>query len=425
MHTHQNSKKLRDYFTLNVVLVVALTLGLLAGWSDIAWINKVAVVISDIVINFLKLLSLPLIFLSVVSTISNMGSLEETRSLGLKVVKYTLLTTILAATVALILFVIIDPVQSSVNAATAATTDAAQGSPNYVTALLKMFPSNLVKTFAENNVMGGVFIAILLGLATLSLPEKEKTTLQNTFHSLFTAVLKIAQWLIRIMPIGVWAFVTLFIQEMKTNDNLNLSNLFLYVSVVVGANFLQGVVILPIILKFKKISPLNTFKGMFTALNVAFFSRSSAASLPIVMKCAEENLNIPRKITSFSLPLCCTINMNGCAAFIITTVLFVSMSNGMTFTPIEMVLWIFIATIAAIGNAGIPMGCYFLASAFLAAMDVPLHILGLILPIYTIIDMIETALNVWSDSCVAVIVDQDVKVAAAAATTAAAAVDYT
>lgn len=411
MHTHSNTKKLRDYFTLNVILVVALTLGLLAGWSDVAWINKVAQVVSEIVINFLKLLSLPLIFLSVVSTISNMGSLEETRSLGLRVVKYTLLTTILAATIALILFVLIDPVQSSaaLSTTTTATADAAQGSPSYLTALLKMFPSNLVKTFSENNVMGGVFIAILLGLATLSLPEKEKGVLQSTFHSLFTAVLKIAQWLIRIMPIGVWAFVTLFIQEMKTNNSMHLSNLFLYISVVVGANIIQGVVILPIILKIKRISPLRTFKGMFTALNVAFFSRSSAASLPIVMKCAEENLNIPRKITSFSLPLCCTINMNGCAAFIITTVLFVSMSNGMTYTPLEMVLWILIATVAAIGNAGIPMGCYFLSSAFLAAMDVPLHILGLILPIYTIIDMIETALNVWSDSCVAVIVNQDVR----------------
>jgi Na+/H+-dicarboxylate symporter len=101
--------------------------------------------------------------------------------------------------------------------------------------------------------------------------------------------------------------------------------------------------------------------------------------------------------------------MNGCAAFILTTVLFVSMSNGMVFSPAEMVGWIFIATIAAVGNAGVPMGCYFLSSAFLAAMNVPLNILGVILPFYTIIDMVETAINVWSDSCVATIVDKDFK----------------
>jgi len=96
--------------------------------------------------------------------------------------------------------------------------------------------------------------------------------------------------------------------------------------------------------------------------------------------------------------------MNACAAFILTTVLFVSMSNGVVYSPLEMIMWIFVATIAAIGNAGVPMGCYFLSSAFLAAMNVPLNILGVILPFYTLIDMLESAINVWSDSCVATVV---------------------
>lgn len=129
----------------------------------------------------------------------------------------------------------------------------------------------------------------------------------------------------------------------------------------------------------------------------------------MAMKCAEEKLGISRKIASFSLPLCTTINMNGCAGFILITVLFVSMSNGISFSMAEMVVWIFIATIAAVGNAGVPMGCYFLASAFLAAMNVPLNILGIILPFYTLIDMVETAINVWSDSCVTAIVHKEVE----------------
>jgi Na+/H+-dicarboxylate symporter len=101
--------------------------------------------------------------------------------------------------------------------------------------------------------------------------------------------------------------------------------------------------------------------------------------------------------------------MNACAGFILITVLFVSMSNGVTSSPIEMILWVVIATIAAIGNAGVPMGCYFLSTAFLAAMNVPLHILGIILPFYTLIDMLESAINVWSDSCVAAVVDKELK----------------
>jgi Na+/H+-dicarboxylate symporter len=150
------------------------------------------------------------------------------------------------------------------------------------------------------------------------------------------------------------------------------------------------------------------FKGMLPALSVAFFTKSSAAALPMAMRCAEEKLGISKRVSSFTLPLCTTINMNACAAFILITVLFVSMSQGVVYSYPEMALWIVLSTIAAIGNAGVPMGCYFLASAFLAAMNVPLHLLGVILPFYTLIDMLESSINVWSDSCVAAIVQQEV-----------------
>ena len=98
--------------------------------------------------------------------------------------------------------------------------------------------------------------------------------------------------------------------------------------------------------------------------------------------------------------------MNGCAAFIYITTMFVAQSAGIVFTPMEMFGWIFLSSIAAIGNAGVPMGCFFLTTTFLIGMNVPLELMGLILPIYAIIDMVETALNVYSDSCVAAIVDQ-------------------
>lgn len=100
--------------------------------------------------------------------------------------------------------------------------------------------------------------------------------------------------------------------------------------------------------------------------------------------------------------------MNGCAAFILTTVLYVSMCHGMHFSPFELFGWIFIATLAAVGNAGVPMGCYFLSSALLASMNVPLEMLALILPFYSLLDMIETALNVFSDGCVALFLQRKV-----------------
>ena len=98
--------------------------------------------------------------------------------------------------------------------------------------------------------------------------------------------------------------------------------------------------------------------------------------------------------------------MNGCAAFILVTSLFTMQSGGMAVTPVTIVLWLFIAVVAAVGNAGVPMGCYFLTFSLMSGIGAPVAVLGIILPIYTIIDMIETAENVWSDSCVCAIIDR-------------------
>ena len=208
------------------------------------------------------------------------------------------------------------------------------------------------------------------------------------------------------MPIAIWAFVVLFIRDF--NNGLELKSIALYLSCVLAANLIQALVVLPAFLKWNGVSPLKLIKGMFPALSVAFFTKSSAAAIPMAMRCAQENVKISPKVASFCLPLCITINMNACAAFILTTVLFVSMSNGAVYSPMELFGWIFIATIAALGNAGVPMGCFFLSSAFLASMNIPLNILGIILPFYALIDMLESAINVWSDSCVTAVVDREI-----------------
>ena len=134
-----------------------------------------------------------------------------------------------------------------------------------------------------------------------------------------------------------------------------------------------------------------------------------AAALPVTLRSVEERLGVKRSIAQFTMPLCTTVNMNACAAFILITFFFVSTSYGLSFTLDEQIVWIFIATIAAFGNAAVPMGCYFLATSFLAAMDVPLYMMGAILPFYQLIDMLESAINVWSDACITQVVDRDME----------------
>lgn len=387
----------------SVLLPLSVVLGLAAGYLNVPLLNVSAETVSDIFINLLKLVSLPIIFLSIVSTASGMESMHEMKSLGSRVVKYTVLTTVIAATIALLLFIVVDPVRSYVvNEGMSVPVN----QTSYFTYLLKIIPSNFLEPFVENNVISVLFLAMVLSLAILTLPDENRNVLHTFFKSFYRAIMRITGWIVQLMPIAIWAFITLFIRDLK--KGLDLENLAWYLFIVVAANLIQALVVLPLLLRAKGISPVRTFRAMVPALSVAFFSKSSSAALPMAVKCAEDNAGVSPKIAGFSLPLCTTINMNACAAFILTTVLFVSMSNGMTFSYPEMIIWIVVATIAAIGNAGVPMGCYFISSAFLVSMNVPLNILWVILPFYTMIDMLESAINVWSDSCVTVIVQKEV-----------------
>ena len=173
-----------------------------------------------------------------------------------------------------------------------------------------------------------------------------------------------------------------------------------YVLVVLGGNVIQFFVVLPLFLLAHGLNPIHVLGKMMPAVLMALFTKSSAATLPVTMQSAEERLGIRKDIARFVLPICTTINMNGCAAFILVTSLFMMQNGGTPITFSTILLWLHISVISAVGNAGVPMGCFFLTLSLMSGIGAPVAILGIILPIYTIIDMVETAENVWSDSCI-------------------------
>lgn len=395
--------KYKSLLNVNTGIILAVLLGILSGHFDISFINQIANIVSQIFINLLKLVSTPIIFLSIISTISGMDSAEDFKFLGKKIIKYTFFTTYIASFVAFVLYLILDP------ANTAATISEGEKvidfEKGYIGYLIQAIPSNIIQPFSEHHVIGVLFLAILFSVAVLALPEGQRKPLHILFSSLNALVMKIASWIVKLIPLAIWSFITLLMKDMQTM--VHIKQIVFYLLCVVGANLIQGFIILPLIIKSRGISPVKLAYGMLPALSLAFFSKSSSATLPMTMRCAEERVGMPKRLSNLAFPLCTAINMNGCAAFIFITVLFVSMSQGVHYSFIEMLMWTFIATIAAVGNAGVPMGCYFLSSAFLVAMNVPLNILAIILPFYTIIDMLETMINVWSDSCVVAMVDKE------------------
>ena len=210
--------------------------------------------------------------------------------------------------------------------------------------------------------------------------------------------MKLAQALILVLPFFVWAFAVILMQEASLKGIAQ--SLFSYFFVIICANLIQAFIVLPCFLKANDISVRETLIGAWPALTTAFLTKSSYATMPTTMHCLIKNLHASNKIVSFVIPLCSTINMNACAAFIYITVLFVAESHGIHLSFFETCLWVVGSTVLAIGNAGVPMGCFFMSSIVLSALDIPTMLMGAILPFYTILDMFETSLNVFSNVCV-------------------------
>jgi|GEM_PF-3117971 len=193
----------------NLYFTLAASIGLCAGYFNIPLINSFASTVADLFISLLKLVSLPIIFLSIVSTASGMSSMDEVKKMGKKVVKYTLLTTVLSAMVALSLYVLVNPVRGVINQMPSVEiTDAAVSTQTtYWTYLGNQIPSNFIKPFLENQVISVLFLAILLSMAILALPDENRKPLNTLFSSLYAAVMKLTSWLVHLIPIALAAFI--------------------------------------------------------------------------------------------------------------------------------------------------------------------------------------------------------------------------
>ena len=399
----QHLLKKKKFYNSPFIYLTMILLGIFSGMSDVQMLQDFGLLISDIFIKVFKCISLPIIALSLIVTLSRNTALETSQKLWQRTIFYTLTTTVISAAISCVLYLIINP--ANVNISVGEVT-APVGNPiSYTQHITNLIPSNIFSPFLEHQVMGVLLVGIIVGLAIRYIPDQDsRKTITNLFQGAHGIFLVITNWVVAIIPIGLFGFITATVVQLR--EGVDIKGIGEFLAIVVIANLIQGFVILPLWLKMNNIKPFITMRKMMPALSLAFFSKSSAGTLPVTIDTAEKQLNIDPKVSRFVLPLCTSINMNGCAVFIFTTVIYLMQNNGTEITFGMMSLWVLIATIAAIGNAGVPMGCFFLSASLLASMNVPIVLLGIILPFYSIIDMIETSLNVWSDSCVAAVVNE-------------------
>ena len=386
----------------------ALIVGVVLGWLGIAWLDGLMNFVAMVYTRLFQLVAVPTIVLAVVSTFATFGSQGSGKIFG-RTVTYTLLTTLSAAIVGALLYVVIAPGNVPAEAISQGTEVVEMAPQQSVYShILGVIPNNIIRPFLEGNVLSLLLIAFAVGIGLSKLPDTDnKATVIKGILGLQELLLLLIRWLIWTLPLGIVAFSAQLAAQVS--GGVIADSLGKYVLVILGGNALQFFIILPLFLLARGLNPIRVLGKMMPAVLMALFTKSSAATLPVTMETAEKRLGVKQRIARFVLPICTTVNMNGCAAFILVTSLFVMQNGGMDITPVTIALWTVIAVISAIGNAGVPMGCYFLTLSLMSGIGAPVGIMGIILPIYTVIDMVETAENVWSDSCVCAMTDKDLK----------------
>lgn len=390
------------------IWLAALAVGVGIGLLKIDMVNTIMNFIATVYTRLFRLLAVPTIVLAVITTLASLGSGKQMGKMFRTAVTYTLLTTFAAAVVALVYYLLIAPgnIPASALGAEEAVGDKVEFS--YADHLMSVIPDNAVRPLLDGNVLALLLICFAVGIALSKMPESRgKEIVVNGLNGLQELLFKLIHWLIDVLPIGIVAFAAQLASEVGAG--VMFDSLGKYVAVILAGNFTQFFIVLPIFLLISGINPIKALSKMMPAVLMALFTKSSAATLPVTMENAEQRLGVNKKVARFVLPICTTVNMNGCAAFIFVTSMFVMQNNGMPLTPVTMAVWVLIAVISAVGNAGVPMGCYFLTLSLMSGIGANVSIMGIILPIYTIIDMIETAENVWSDSCVCAITDKKLK----------------
>jgi len=388
--------------------VGALVLGAILGALQVPAIDAVCNFVATVFTRLFKFTAIPAIAVSVLSTIAMMGNNRETGKIFRHTIIYTLSTTLAASVVACILFFAINPGVIPNVASSAAESVSGLNTTSYLDYFITVIPNNLVAPFVEGNVLSVLMVTFVFGFAVAKMEESEKkATILNCINGFQEIIFMIIGWLIKILPFGIIAFSAQLVSEMSAG--IAAGSIGKYVAVVLTGNLLQFFVVLPLFLLARGLNPLTHLKNMMPAVLTALFTKSSAATLPVTMDCVENNVGCHKKFSRFILPMCTTINMNGCAAFVLVTSLFVMKNGGVDITFMTAFTWILISVVSAIGNAGVPMGCFFLTLSLMAGKGMPIGVMGIILPIYAVIDMIETAINIYSDSCICAITNKDLK----------------
>ncbi len=362
-------------------------------------------IIGKMFIRALKMIVVPLIFSSLICGVTNIQHGKSLGRIGLKTLIYYFSTSLLAIITGLLLVNYLKPgIGTSINLENIEVKEL--GVKPISDTLINIIPENIFEALSGADMLAIIFFSILLGVFINKLDAPKRELLTNFFDSFFDLMMKITLFVIRFAPIGVMGIVAEVIASQENNIDFIVPLLRFALVVLCGLGIHLFITLPLILFLFGKVNPIKHYQAMLTVLLTAFTTASSNATLPLTIETVEKESGVSNRIASFSLPLGATINMDGTALYELVVAGFVAQLLGFDLSISQQFILVFTALLSSIGTAGIPMASYVTMAIIFTAIDLPVHLMFVVLPIDRPLDMLRTAANVFSDTCGAIVISK-------------------
>jgi len=369
-------------------------------------------------LNALKMIIVPLVVSSIIVGIAGIGGTHGLARLGGKTLLYYMATSLLAILIGLFFVNLLSPgIIDGTPAKEILGLDASlaeqasmkvgdRGVGEVAGVFLSMVPANIVAAAANGQMLGLIFFSILFGFFMTRITEAYAESQYNFWQGLYETMMKITDWVMKFAPLGIFALVAKVIAGIDGDDLTDMfQSLGLFFVSVVLALAAHAFIIMPLLLKIVgRVKPTRHYRAMSPALLTAFSTASSAATLPLTIECVEKNAGVSNRTSSFVLPLGATVNMDGTALYECVAVMFIAQAYGLELGFVTQFTIVIVALLTSIGVAAVPAASLVAITIILSTIGLPVEALGLILAVDRILDMFRTSVNVFSDSCGAVII---------------------
>ena len=409
-------RKLKLHWQILIALVLAVIAGSITGKDMSVFGLKfydVYVFLGTLFLNALKMLIVPLIVSAIITGVMNIGASGNMGRLGGKTLLYYMTTSFFAIMVGLIAVNLTNPglvdgqpakeiIGLQEDASSFSEKVEGKGAGDVVEVFLRMVPPNIVSAAADGQMLGLIFFSLLFGYFMANLKGPAGETQRNFWQGVFDIMMKITDLIMKFAPFGVFGLVAKVIASTGFGAFAPLAMFFF--TVLIALAFHMFISMSALLMFIGRVSPKNMLKAMAPALLTAFSTSSSSATLPLTMDCVEKNAGVSNKTSSFVLPLGATVNMDGTALYECVAALFIAQAYGLELSFAMQLTIVITALLTSIGVAGIPSASLVAISIILAAIGLPAEGIGLILAVDRVLDMCRTTVNVYSDSCGAVII---------------------